>query len=143
MIWHRCPVCGKELPETMYSLDSETGKKHSMCKRCLNNYRSHVWHQRYDGNRDAVPYDRGNRKNRTWRHILAENNPHPGSQAVWTEDDKRHIEASVGRKAADVAREIGRSENAVKSFIWEHCKQLHLSHGVIEEREAVEASISA
>lgn len=140
--WRVCDSCGRELPITMYALDPSTGHPRATCKRCMHRARCRDWHARYRKGDETPPTKRGIQW-LTWRHVLNGGNPHPGSEAVWTEEDRQSIEAGIGRRAEDVAREIGRSTPALKAYLWSHMDWLRIDHGVIIRRNAVESQKSA
>jgi len=86
--WKTCPVCGKELPSTMYSIDLATGARREVCKACFK----------------KLPPER-----RTAPGLST----HPGTFGHWTEADDEVIRAHVGERTEDVAELIGRTRMSV------------------------------
>lgn len=109
--WIRCPICDKELPSTMFSRRDD-GTRREVCKRCQNI-------ERLRGKRDA--------------HVVRQDEHH-GYKTKWTRADNDVLDAAIGRTIDDVAKDLGRTPEAV---LWQirRMKRQHIVDGRIAARE--------
>ena len=105
-VWRVCPMCGRELPEQCFPHYRGQLERRGLCKRCA-----------YGVPPEPSP----------------DPESHPGHGRRWTPSDENLLAASVGRRPAEVARELGRSVSAVK---WHVCmsSDLRMVGGVISRR---------